>query len=284
MNRLVKKMYKILIQARLGRVVLQLVASIFFTFKTKRFSRIFYDGLWVHQHYNGVIVETKISWNRTILKTVADTRDYCFRFYKPKLGDIILDVGAGIGSETFVFSKEVGEDGKVVSIEAHPKTFLCLTEMCKYNNLKNVITLDFAVIDKESDLFIEDLDSHIDNRLVRDGAKGILVRGTTLDQIVRDLNIAHVDFIKMNIEGAEKLAIKGMSNIIKRTRCVCIACHDFIAEREGNMEMKTKNEVIDFLLDNNFKVSTRENDEIDWVRDCVYGINNAYENSKISKP
>ena len=41
---------------------------------------------------------------------------------------------------------------------------------------------------------------------------------TTIDKIVAELKLAHVDFIKMDIEGAEKQAIKGAENTIRRFR------------------------------------------------------------------
>ena len=214
-------------------------------------------------------------------ETTAETYDYCLRYYRPKPGDVIIDVGAGVGRDTFIFSSEVGESGKVVSVEAHPTTFLCLTKMCKYNGLKNVTAINLAVTDKDSLVFIEDSkDNPVDNRLVADEEKGIPVKSTTVDQIAEDLGITDVDFIKMNIEGAEKLAIKGMANTIKQTRQVCIACHDFLAEKYGDAEMETKKAVIEFLENNNFKVFTREDDEIEWLSYCIYGINTAKENMK----
>ena len=41
----------------------------------------------------------------------------------PQPGDIVLDVGAGTGTEALPLSQLVGDKGKVVSIEAHPATF-----------------------------------------------------------------------------------------------------------------------------------------------------------------
>ena len=142
---------------------------------------------------------------------------------------------------------------------------LTITHTIKYNSLKNVTALNCAVTDKESLVIIEDSqDNPVDNRLVDDENKGIPVKSKTIDQIAKDTGITHVDFLKMNIEGAEKLAIKGMEDTIKKTRQVCIACHDFLAAKYGDMEMKTKNDVIKFLKKNNFKVFTREGDPIEF--------------------
>jgi len=257
-------------------VILEVLVSAFYMLKTGKYVHVFYNGVWVHQHSDGVIVDTKICRDVTIPKLIEEVNNYCFYIYQPSLGDVILDVGAGIGSETFVFSVAVGRNGKVVSVEAHPKTFFCLKKMCEYNRLKNVSVLNLAVIDKESEVFIENLESYMATKIVSNGQTGIPVRGTTLDQIMNDLNITHIDFLKMNIEGAEKLAIKGMLDTIKRTRHVCIACHDFITDRDpSQVEMKTKNEVANFLLDNGFDVFVREDEEMGWLRDCVYGVNYA---------
>ena len=52
-------------------------------------------------------------------------RSYCLR-YQPKPGDTVVDVGAGMGDDTLVFSRMVGPSGRVFSFEAHPDTFRCL--------------------------------------------------------------------------------------------------------------------------------------------------------------
>lgn len=279
MSVLTKGIFKILSATRIGRAILEAVTTIGFTVKTKTPSRIFYDGAWVHQNHNRTIVDTRINWNLNEDQTIAETYDYCLRYYRPKPGDVIVDVGAGVGRDTFIFSSEVGESGEVVSVEAHPTTFMCLSKMCKYNDLKNVTTLNLAVTDKESRVLIEDSkDNPVDNRLINDKEKGIPVKSKTLDQITKELGITHIDFLKMNIEGAEGLAINGMDDTIKRTRQVCIACHDFLAEPYNDMEMNTKKDVIDFLKKNGFKVFTREDDPIAWLSYCVYGINTAQEN------
>ena len=58
--------------------------------------------------------------------------------YRPTRGDTVIDVGAGIGEETVVFSRLVGAAGKVIAIEAHPETFKCLTATIEQSALANV--------------------------------------------------------------------------------------------------------------------------------------------------
>ena len=69
--------------------------------------------------------------------------------FSPKDGEIIVDVGAHIGHYTIISSKRVGQNGKVIAIEAHPGNFEMLNRNIKLNNLTNVIPLNYAVYSKE---------------------------------------------------------------------------------------------------------------------------------------
>ena len=65
--------------------------------------------------------------------------------FNPKEGDIVVDVGAHVGHYTLISSKRVGQNGKVVAIEADPDNFEMLNRNIKLNGLTNVIPLNYAV-------------------------------------------------------------------------------------------------------------------------------------------
>ena len=50
--------------------------------------------------------------------SVRDVEDFWFHAYRPVPGDIVLDIGAGIGTATRVFSEAVGEHGRVLAIDS----------------------------------------------------------------------------------------------------------------------------------------------------------------------
>ena len=183
-----------------------------------------------------------------------------------------MDVGAGTGWETLLFSKSVGMSGRVISIEAHPLVFRCLAKMRAENRLENVTLFQVAVADRERETQLSDSAEHEANSIIG-VASGIRVACTTLDHIFRSLQLSRVDLLKMNIEGAERLALSGMGEMVQKTRNVCISCHDFLANGGGPNEMRTKADVIDFLKQNGFLVSLRESDGRCNVRDYVYGQN-----------
>ena len=65
-----------------------------------------------------------------------------------KKGDVVIDCGANIGYYSLLFSKLVGDSGKVFAFEPDPTNFSLLQKNLKENNIKNVIALNLAVSDK----------------------------------------------------------------------------------------------------------------------------------------
>jgi FkbM family methyltransferase len=197
--------------------------------------------------------------------------DFWFHVYHPGPGDVIVDVGAGLGSDTLVFSRAVGPSGRVLAIEAHPGTFHLLEKTVEWNALDNVTLCQHAVVDETRSVFIEDRGDHERNAisLVRPPTSWPeAIHGSALDDICSQHDVARVSFLKMNIEGAEALAVCGMHDMIKRTDAVCIACHDFASDERP--ELRTRDRVVAFLEARGFVVVRREDDPR-LFRDHVHG-------------
>jgi len=140
--------------------------------------------------------------------------------------------------------------------------------MCQKNGLENVTLIQAAAGNQEGEVRISDTE-HTANTIITVGS-GIRVPGTTLDNIFRSCGLSRVDFLKMNIEGAEKLALSGMREMVQKTRNVCIGCHDFLADEGGPEEMRTMSDVIRFLTENDFAVFVGESG---FLENYVYGVN-----------
>lgn len=196
--------------------------------------------------------------------------------YVPQPGDIVFDVGAGVGDSTLYFSRLVGHRGRVVAIEAHPDTFRWLIRLCELNGLANALPLQCAASDSVGEVSISDEES-LTNAVVdrRAARNGIRVPARTIDDVAGELGIERVDLLKMNIEGAEREAVVGMEKTLAKTRFVCVSCHDFLAERGGPDELRTKEFVTAFLREHGFAVVSR-NRGADSVRSYVYGTNRKY--------
>lgn len=126
-------------------------------------------------------------------------------FLVRKSGLTILDIGANIGLTSHYFSKY----GHVYSMEPSKEHFKVFTEMIKYNKLEDKIT----PINKA--LYIEKgtlpFGGPADNKTMRslhaatwpNGKSTEEVECITIEDLINDNKIEHVDFMKLDIEGSE---------------------------------------------------------------------------------
>ena len=257
---------------------LSLAATIYSRFQTGTFIKVFFDGAWGHRNKSVVFFDRRINLALSYDRCRSVTMDHWLFLYKPKQRDVIIDIGAGLGVETFFFSKLVGPEGKIFSIEANPPTFACLQKMSSSNKLDNVVLLNLAIHHDSTSVYIDDPEVHV-NASILNTKGGYEVSGETLDSLVRQWELPEIAFVKMNIEGAERLAVRGMTDMIKMVKYLCISCHDFISERDGNEYMRTKKVIREFLADNGLCIVTRDDDPRAWIRDQL----NAY-NPKLCQP
>jgi FkbM family methyltransferase len=202
------------------------------------------DGDWINSQREGITVSPQY---RTIAHAeIAHlVQELWCVTHEIGPGDVVIDVGAGIGDEALILSRLVGETGQVIAIEPHPRTFQCLTKTIAKNAFSNVTALNLAVSDHEHETLIEDGELHIANRI---GANcGFPVRARTLDNILGDLNIVSPTLVKLNIEGAEVAALRGASNALRRAQHWMISCHDFIADQGGPEFYRTRSNVTALL-------------------------------------
>ena len=239
------------------------------------------DGDWVNW-MRGTTFVSPIRHIQTIEEIEKSVHDHWSYKYFPRSGDVVVDVGAGIGEETVVYSRVVGEAGRIIAIEAHPHTFACLEKTVRSNRLTNVTTINCAITGRAEQLFIsDDTTHHLANTVLSgintiiDGRARIPIEGRTLDAVFSDLKLTRVDLLKMNIEGAEKPALLGMNESVKITRAVAISCHDFCVALGAPESMRTRVAVEAFLQEHGFGIERRPDDPRTWVPDFLYGTNRA---------
>jgi FkbM family methyltransferase len=126
-------------------------------------------------------------------------------------GDIVLDCGANVGS----FTRMALEQGAaiVVAIEPAPDNVECLRRsFASEVAAGKVIVYPKGVWDKDDflTLSVSNTTSAMDSFVIqKDTHTGVKVPLTTIDKLVPELKLPRVDFIKMDIEGAEQRALAG---------------------------------------------------------------------------
>jgi FkbM family methyltransferase len=144
---------------------------------------------------------------------------------KIKKGDVVLDIGANIGYYTLIFAKLVGEKGKVFAFEPDPTNFSILKKNIEINGYKNVVLAQKAISDKNGKikLYICE-DNRGDHRIYdsHNNRQSIEIEAIRLDDYFKDYN-GNINFIKMDIQGAEGGATQGMSNILQKNNLKVIS-------------------------------------------------------------
>jgi FkbM family methyltransferase len=242
------------------------------------------NGLWTHRVEQDFFPDGPTfgfvglgRWEAQKQEYLRDCNDYWLKHYRPKTGDVIIDVGAGRGEDTLTFSQEVGDSGRVIAIEASPRSFSILKSFCQLNRLGNVTAIHAALMDRPGLVRIaEDESSWIQDSIqYGNGAHGIEVWGIRLDDICQQLGVVDIAFIKMNIEGAERYAVLGMEAVLTFTRQICVACHDFRSKNGHGEQYRTRAFVEEFLVKHGFSVRSSPEDPRDYVRDHIFGLREA---------
>jgi FkbM family methyltransferase len=144
-------------------------------------------------------------------------------YLKPKRGDVFIDIGAHIGKYALQVAKIVGEGGLVIAIEPSPENYHVLVRNVRLNDLRNTVALQIAAWEEKGQLQLFKSRYLTGQSLKRNhGLGSITVKTVSTDDIVDELRIRRVDWIKVDVEGAEYEVMKGLERTLMRFRPVVI--------------------------------------------------------------
>ncbi len=138
-------------------------------------------------------------------------------YLRPIGGDVFIDVGAAIGRYALSLAKAVGENGLVVAIEPNPQNYEALLRGIHLNGFENIVALKIAAwnINCKMKMFLSHRSGwHSVKRNWR--LSYIEVEAKTLDKVVKELNANRVDWIKIDVEGAEVEVLKGLKKTLSK--------------------------------------------------------------------
>jgi len=138
-----------------------------------------------------------------------------------KPGMTVVDIGAHIGYFTRLLSKAVGPGGRVFAFEPEPENFSLLYLNTK--NRPNVRPIQAATSDRSGTAFLHVVSGSTGcHSLVGVSGIPLEVSAVSLDEFITKERVPSISVIKMDIEGAEPLALKGMSELLREGRCALV--------------------------------------------------------------
>jgi FkbM family methyltransferase len=129
-------------------------------------------------------------------------------------GQTFVDVGAHWGYFSLLAASKVGATGRVIAVEADPRVFDVLQRSLALNRFPWAQAVHVAASDTSGELVLRGYSESEENWGISsiagpEGARSFRVPARPLDTILDDSKIGAVDLMKMDIEGAEGLALQG---------------------------------------------------------------------------
>lgn len=149
-------------------------------------------------------------------------------------GMTVVDVGASIGFFSMYASQKVGASGKIIAFEPEPTSYNAL--VLNTNKLGNVVPLQKAVWNQKGNLTLYPTSVYTGSSLFKAESifsqslwfptdKSVSVETVRLDTILPEMGITHVDFVKIDAEGAGNKILEGTEGIIGSIENFAIAAY-----------------------------------------------------------
>jgi len=182
-------------------------------------------------------------------------RQFIEKFLKP--GMVVLDIGAHHGYYSLLASQKVGPLGRVIAFEPSLRERRRLLQHLRMNACANTKVEETALGETEgrAELFVVEGRETGCNSLrppnVSQATHALEVQVGRLDDYVRQHDLARVDFIKMDVEGAELAVLKGATEFLARKPRPVIFCEvQDLRTRSWGYAAK---EIVNFLSQRGFR-------------------------------
>ncbi len=139
-------------------------------------------------------------------------------------GSVVFDLGGHVGFYTLLASELVGTNGKVFVFEPIQKNIFYLKEHVRLNKAENVKVIEAAVSDHCGEIFLDEGLSSSQWHISANGKHQ--VKSVGLDEMISKGELPVPDFMKIDIEGAETLALTGAKKMLTESHpTIFLATH-----------------------------------------------------------
>ena len=135
-------------------------------------------------------------------------------------GEVFVDVGANYGIYTSTASRVVGPAGRVIAFEPATHAYAVLQRNIELGELKNVWAFRLALSNQRGEMVLRLRDDSSTNAIAPAAHGGEAfepITTSTLDAELARQRIRHVHMLKLDVEGAEELVLRGASSALSRS-------------------------------------------------------------------
>jgi FkbM family methyltransferase len=174
-----------------------------------------------------------------------------------RTGATFVDLGANEGYFTVIGAKRCGSRGCVVAIEPQYRLLPVITENLRLNEVKWAVVMNVAVTDTPGTVTIHlSADTNTGGSGLYRRTKYLLpirqIEAMTLAEIFDEAQLAHVDLLKVDVEGSEYEILLGSREIFRqaRVRALALELHPKILADRG----KDSADITRMLLEANYRM------------------------------
>jgi FkbM family methyltransferase len=134
-------------------------------------------------------------------------------FVIPHLDDakIFIDVGANFGAFVIPLAK-LAQNTRFFAFEPNPMTAGALRANIRLNGVANVTAIEAAISDADGEVTFSDTNDPATNRILEADDHGLTVVARSLDSFCHEYALERIDFLKIDVEGAELDVLHGAAN------------------------------------------------------------------------
>lgn len=152
--------------------------------------------------------------------------------------DVVVEVGANIGTHTLAFAHIVGNDGRVYAFEPQRIVFQTLCANLALNSITNVECFQVAASAEEGYVLIPeiryDIEGNFGGVIIQDFNQGNKVPKVKLDTF---LDIPRLKLLKIDVEGMEADVLTGATDIITRFKPILYVENDRVDRSKALIEL-----------------------------------------------
>jgi FkbM family methyltransferase len=164
-----------------------------------------------------------------------------FKHYLPNKGDIVIDAGAFWGTVAIYMSKLVGRTGRVIVYEPDNDNCDVLLKNISINDISNIEVVRAGLWSRNCILPFNQDGSLGSSFVLEDTQTTVGVKVVALNDEIERLNLRRVDFVKMDIEGAELEVIDGAAQLMSEGNTYfAIASYHIVNGEPTSKELERK--------------------------------------------